>query len=121
MVSVMICDEIYYLRLDGIWTYEYNYCGYIEIIPSDNGLCGKIVSGNCEIYAKYVNNRWIVHRNGGLPAIVWLDDGVIAFYVDGRPMLIEDLDIDEMQKMIMVLKYSRKISSHFHVYDIGKV
>lgn len=82
---------------------------------------GRIEESNYTTYVKRQDaDSWWIHRAGGKPAIIARGRRV-AFFEDGVPKRIEDLGIDEMDRLVMVLKsdlqLSNKVNDMYYVYD----
>lgn len=61
-----------------------------------------------EMYAIKVDSSWYLHRLGGLPALSFNDVSIISFFEYGQSKLIVDLNITDVEKMVLSLKYSLK-------------
>lgn len=73
-----------------------------------------------ELYVmKWEDGDYYLHRTGGLPAIIFRD-GTVGFFEYGFTKLISDLGIDDMGKVMLVLKYtlSRRVFNTCHLYQL---
>lgn len=71
--------------------------------PMDDGsVCFHRVNGY--VYAIRMDGLWRLHRLGGLPATSI--GNLVGFFEYGVPKMIGDLDIDDIDKVVLALKYS---------------
>lgn len=85
---------------------EVTICGYNTAF---------VKTHNCCHWLKKINEGWYMHSEGMEPSY---EDGRVRFYQNGITTRIEDLPIDEEDKVILLLKYSydENLSVVFHTY-----
>ncbi len=78
--------------------------------PHVHEFVGSVSNGmKVKIYALFHDDIWIIHRNGGEPA--YINDKYLMFCENGKSKKIEHLNIDEVEKMALILKYEEAPAS----------
>ncbi len=70
--------------------------------------------GGAEVHVtQFRNGLWFIDRSGGLPALYIKYTGMVStvsFFERGVSIRIEDLKIDDIDKMVMKMKYGNHTS-----------
>ncbi len=99
-------DSIKYVRLDGSLDTMYINDDRVLHIDDKDPDIGIVIETSYVTYVKRRdNNTWWVHRGGGLPAVIAKRTNWIAFFEEGRSLKIQDIDIDDLDKMVLALKH----------------
>ncbi len=62
-----------------------------------------------------INGKWLLHNYGSSPAMIFKTNGQVIFTYEGIQTKIEDLDVDDMEKTLMILRYTQ-IPNDFFIY-----
>lgn len=68
-------------------------------------------------YLKMINGKWLLHNYGSSPAMIFKTNGQVIFTYEGIQTKIEDLDVDDMEKTLMILRYTQTPNNFFYLYS----
>lgn len=110
-------SNVYYKADCGDW-FEIYYFDDDKLINMNDDLF-YVECGPVKIYMKKMGEMFVFHRDGGLPACVDEDAKDMMFMYDGMVKRIEDLDVDDLEKTMLLLKHPlRTRLGSFHIYTI---